>query len=135
MVKYHLTENSLRNIIRGVLIEKRWADIGAPKGKVISLSPSDFEPEDCIDPPCPDVRNLDDEIFDLIQNAYADVQLTPAFGDEPATYGNIKVQSPSDLPGSYTIMKAADLDTDPEPDYFRGGKKPGWKIQVRYCWP
>ena len=26
------------------------------------------------------------------------------------------------LPGKYTIMKGADIDEDPEPDYFRGGK-------------
>ena len=112
----------LREYIRELLIEKRWADFHAPKGQVIPITPEDFEPDACPNPPCPEVRNLDDEIFDLIQTAYSDVELTAAMGDTPATYGNIKVQSPSDLPGRYTIMKAADLDADPEPDYFRGGK-------------
>ena len=121
---------ALRLLIRGLLIEKKWADFHAPKGQTISLSPSDFEPEECLDPPCPEIRDLDDEIFDLIKNAYADVQLTPSFGDSPATYGNIKVQSPSDLPAGYTIMKAADIDSDPEPDYFRGGKDRGGRFKL-----
>ena len=108
---------TLRAYVRGILQEKKWTDLGAPKGQTISLSPTDFETLECEEPPCPDdERDLDDEIFDLVQNAYSDVPL----GD--GRFGNIKVQSPSDLPGGYTIMKAADLDDDPEPDYFRGGK-------------
>ena len=129
-MRYRLSENSLRLIIRDILVEKKWADLNAPKGKVISLSPSDFEADECLEPPCPDVRDLDDEIFELIQNAYSDVEIAPAFGDEPATYGNIKVQSPADLPGRYTIMKAADLDSDPDPDYFRGGKDRGGRFKL-----
>ena len=105
-----ITEQRLRKVIRKVLLEKRWADLGAPKGKVIDLSPQDFE-----DTPA-EVRDLDDEIFDLIQNAYSDVPL----GD--GKFGNIKVQKPGDLPGGYTVMQAADLDADPDPDFFRGGK-------------
>lgn len=106
-----ITEGQLRTVIRKILLEKRWADFSAPKGKVINLSPQDFSE----DAP-PQVRDLDDEIFDLIQNAYSDVPL----GD--GRFGNIKVQSPADLPGAYTVMQAADLDADPEPDFFRGGK-------------
>ena len=106
----------VREYIRELISEKKWTDLNAPKGQIIPLVPDDFEPEDCPSPPCPEVRDLDDEIFELIQNAYSDVSL----GD--GKFGNIKVQSPSDLPGHYTIMKAADLDGDPEPDYFRGGK-------------
>ena len=109
----------LREYIRLKLWEKRWLDFNAPKGEVISLSPADFEE----DAP-PDVRDLDDEIFDLIQTAYADVEISPG------QYGNIKVQSPADLPGKYTIMKAANLDADPEPDYFRGGKPRGGRFKL-----
>ena len=109
----------LREYIRLKLWEKKWVDLGAPKGQVISLSPADFE-----DDAPPDVRDLDDEIFDLIQTAYADVEISPG------QYGNIKVQSPADLPGKYTIMKAADLDADPEPDYFRGGQTRGGRFKL-----
>ena len=109
----------LREYIRLKLWEKKWTDLGAPRGQVISLSPADFE-----DDAPPGVRDLDDEIFDLIQTAYADVEISPG------QYGNIKVQSPADLPGKYTIMKAADLDADPEPDYFRGGKPRGGRFKL-----
>ena len=109
----------LQAYIRELILEKTWRDLNAPKGKTIPLSPEDFvRPDD--QPQI--VRDLDDEIFDLIQTAYGDVELTPADGETSATYGNIKVQSPEDLPGGYTIMKAADIDEDPGPDYFRGGK-------------
>ena len=106
----------IRRQIRSTLLEsklqeKKWADFKAPKGKVIDLSPSDFEQGSDSDE-----RDLDDEIFDLIQTAYAEVEL------EPGTYGNAKVRSPKDLPAGYTVMQAADIDDDPEPDYFRGGK-------------
>lgn len=97
-------------VLEASLTEKKWADFNAPKGKVIDISPSDFEDSDSAE------RDLDDEIFDLIQTAYADVEL------EPGTYGNAKVRSPSDLPAGYTVMQAADLDDDPDPDFFRGGK-------------
>ena len=117
--------NLLREYIRELLAEKKWADFQAPKGKTIPLSREDFD-----DDAPPGVRDLDDEIFDLIQTAYADVELSPPTGDAPATYGNIKVQSPADLPGGYTIMKAADLDADPDPDYFRGGKERGGRFKL-----
>ncbi len=109
----------LREYIQQILLEKKWSDLGAPKGQVVSLLPKDFE-----DDAPPEVRDLDDEIFDLIQTAYADVEISPG------QYGNIKVQSPTDLPGKYTIMKAADLDADPEPDYFRGGKPRGGRFKL-----
>jgi len=110
---------TLRSYVSHVLLEKKWADLNAPRGEVISLSPDDFEDDACDEPPCPEVRDLDDEIFDLIQTAYADVEL------EPGKYGNAKVRSPSDLPAGYTIMQAANLDADPEPDFFRGSKMRG----------
>ncbi len=124
-MRYKLSESSLRYIIRNLLIEKRWVDLGAKKGVVIDLHPSDFEDEECLEEPCPEgVRDLDDEIFDLIQNAYRDVEL------EPGKFGNAKVRSPSDLPGGYTIMQAADLDDDPDPDFFRGGKMRGGRYKL-----
>ena len=122
-----MREADLRQSIREVLLEKRWADLNAPKGQTIPLKPEDFEysfdyAQDSDSGVVVGVRNLNDEIFDLIQTAYKDVELTPADGETSATYGNIKVPDPSALPGKYTIMKAADIDEDPEPDYFRGGK-------------
>ena len=106
----------VRRQLRSTLVElklneKRWSDFNAPKGKDVDLVPDDFKDSD------PDgERDLDDEIFDLIQTAYSEVEL------EPGKYGNAKVSSPTDLPAGYTVMQAADIDDDPEPDYFRGGK-------------
>ena len=98
-------------LVEAKLNEKKWADFNAPKGKDVELSPDDFKDDD------PNgERDLDDEIFDLIQTAYAEVEL------EPGQYGNAKVRSPADLPGGYTVMQAADIDDDPDPDFFRGGK-------------
>ena len=122
-----MKENVLRRMIRRQLRslvaearinEKKWSDFNAPKGKTIDISPADFEDSDT------DERDLDDEIFDLIQTAYADVEL------EPGTYGNAKVRSPSDLPAGYTIMYAADIDEDPDPDYFIGGKMRSGKYKI-----
>lgn len=132
-MKKSITEVRLRQIIKEEigkfeqrLAEKKWADFNAPKGKAIPIFPEDFEEEEeCPDPPCPaPERDLDDEIFDLVQNAYSDVPL----GD--GKFGNIKVQSPSDLPGGYTVMKAAEIDGDPEPDYFRGGKMKSGRLKL-----
>ena len=115
----------LREYIRRLLQEKRFADLHAAKGEVVPLHPEDFGEEPCEEGPCPpEVRNLNDEIFDLIQTAYKDIPL----GDD--RFGNIKVQSPADLPGKYTIMQAADIDEDPEPDYFRGGKMRGGRYKL-----
>ena len=122
-----ITESRLRLHIRNTLMlfEKRWVDFNAPKGQVINLQPEDFDEDKCLEEPCPpEVRDLDDEIFDLIQTAYADVSLGGG------RFGNIKVQSPSDLPAGYTIMKAVDLDDDPEPDVFRGGKMRGGRYKM-----
>jgi hypothetical protein len=108
----------IREYVRLLLIEKRWADLEAPKGQIIDLSAEDFESND------PDIRDLDDEIYDLIQTAYADVEL------EPGKFGNAKVRSPKDLPAGYTVLRAADLDADPDPDYFRGGKTKGGRFKL-----
>lgn len=113
----------LRQCVRQVLLEKKWADLGAPKGKVIPLEPEDFDLDDNEDIN-PEDESLADEIFALIQNAYSDVEL------EPGTFGNAKVRSAKDLPAGYTMMQAADLDSDPEPDYFRGGKTRGGRYKM-----
>jgi len=112
----------LRQYIRELLIEKKWADFNAPKGKTIRLSPDDFS-DDCEGPQCPE-RDLDDEIFDLVQNAYKDVPLAGG------GHGHIKVQDPSMLPGEYTWLSASDIDGDAEPDLFRGGKMKNGKLKL-----
>ena len=132
MKRRSISEPRLRRIIQEeleayhtrMLTEKKWADFNAPKGKAIPVFPEDFNDEDCDEPPCPAERDLDDEIFDLVQNAYSDV---PLGGGK---FGNIKVQRPEDLPGGYTVMKAAELDGDPEPDYFRGGKMKSGRLKL-----
>ena len=120
-----MREADIRQTIREVLLEKKWSDFNAPKGTTISISPEDFS-----DRAPEGVRDLDDEIFDLIQNAYKDVELTPADGETSATYGNIKIQAPEALPYKYTVMKGADIDDDPDPDYFRGGKMVGGRFKL-----
>lgn len=105
-------ESLLREYLRlQILSEKKWSDKEANKGQVVDLEQSDFEVEDADDPE--EIRN---QVFKLIQNAYKDVEI------EPGVYGNAKVSKPEDLPAGYTVMSAADIDDDPEIDYFRGGK-------------
>jgi hypothetical protein len=118
MSKIKIPESILRDKIRKILTEKKWSDINAPKGQTINLYPEDFEDYK------PSELNLGDEIFNLINTAYADVEISPGI------YGNIKVRQAEDLPAGYTIMLAADLDADPEPDYFRGMKDRGGKKKL-----
>ena len=118
MPKVKIPEARLRGAIRKILVEKNWADLNAPKGKTVNLYPEDFEDYE------PGQINLGDEIFTLIQTAYADVEI------EPGLYGNIKVRRAEDLPAGYTIMLAADIDQDPEPDYFRGMKMRGGRRKM-----
>lgn len=118
MPKVQISETQLRSKIRKILSEKAWADINAPKGATINLYPEDFEDYQ------PGELNLGDEIFTLVNTAYADVEISPG------TYGNIKVRKAEDLPAGYTIMLAADIDSDPEPDYFRGMKMRGGKKKL-----
>jgi len=121
-----MIRSELRNLLvaskiqknRKKLHEKKWKDIDAPTGEVINLEPEDFFDND------PSERDLDDQIFDLIQTAYAEVELSPG------TYGNAKIRKPEDLPGSYTVMQAAELDGDDDPDYFRGGKMRGDRYKL-----
>jgi hypothetical protein len=112
-----LIESKLRSN-RKNLEEKKWSDFEAKTGTSVDLKPEDFAEND------PEVRDLDDQIFDLIQNAYAEVEL------EPGVYGNAKIKKPEDLPGGYTVMQAIELDGDDEPDYFRGGKMRGDRYKL-----
>ena len=107
----------LRKYVR-VLLEKKWSDLEAPKGTTIMLSPEDFSES------IPGVRDLDDEIFDLVQNAYSDV---PLGGGK---FGNAKIRRPEDLPAGYTVLQAADIDEDPEPDFFRGSKMRSGRVKL-----
>lgn len=108
----------IKSYVRELILEKKWKDLDAPKGQVIDLKPADFAEDD------PDDPDLNDEIFDLIQNAYSDVPLGAG------KFGNAKVQKPTDLPAGYSLMKAADIDGDPEPDFFRGGKMKGGRFKM-----
>jgi len=107
-----MSESILRQFIRQIIVEKRFADFNAQKGEYVDLTPADFD-HDRSDP-----QGLDKEIFDLVQTAYA------------AIGGNLKVGSPTDLPGGYTYNVAADLDADPEPDVYRGGKLRGGRLKL-----
>jgi hypothetical protein len=107
-----ISESRLRQLIRRVLTEKRFVDFNAPKGEYVDLTKSDFD-HDRSDP-----QGLDKEIFDLVQTAYAKAG------------GNLKVSAPTDLPGEYTYNVAADLDADPEPDVYRGGKIRGGRLKL-----
>ncbi len=111
-------KKDLRNFVRKVLLEKKWSDFNAPKNQTISLTPEDFSTNE------PGVRDLDEEIFDLIQTAYADVEI------EPGKFGNAKVRTPENLPAGYTVMQAADIDSDPEPDFFRGSKIKSGRVKL-----
>jgi hypothetical protein len=108
----------IKSYVRELILEKKWKDLDAPKGQVIDLKPADFAEDD------PDDPDLNDEIFDLIQNAYSDVPLGAG------KFGNAKVQKPTDLPAGYSLMKAADIDDDPEPDFFRGGKMKNGRFKM-----
>ena len=107
-----IKKNTLRDIIRNVILEKRFADFDPLKGQYVEFAPADFVDQDEEEP------DLSDEVFDLVQTAYAPVG------------GNIKVQSSNDLPGKYTWLRAMDIDEDPEPDIFRGGKYVGGKLKL-----
>ena len=107
----------IRKLVR-IILEKKWSDFNAPKNTTIELTADDFSTNE------PGVRDLDEEIFELIQNAYSDVEL------EPGKFGNAKVRTPSDLPAGYTVMQAADIDSDPDPDFFRGSKIRSGRVKL-----
>ena len=61
----------------------------------------------------PDAREMEDDVFDLIDKSYAPIG------------GNLKVSKASDVGSEYSDWVVADVDDDPEPDVFVGGKQKG----------
>jgi len=56
-------------------------------------------------------RDLTDELFDMIAKTYAPIG------------GHVDYKKPDDLPGDADLWKAADVDSDPEPDVVNFYKK------------
>jgi|TARA_R110000824_G_scaffold73472_2_gene187113 hypothetical protein len=104
--------NLLRKYIREMLTEKNFADLEVPKNKWVDV------PEEEVSVHTPDI-DLDDEIFDLIQTAYAGLE-----------GGNIKIKSADSLPGEYTFFDSADIDDDPQPDAVVFGKMRGDALKI-----
>ncbi len=95
--------------------EKKWEDFDPPKNQWVDISPSDIKAAQH-----PINVDLSDELYDLIQIAYAPIG------------GNIDFRNSGDLPGNHDQWGAIDLDDDPEPDALRVSKtKPaGSKMTV-----
>jgi len=94
---------TLRKYIRSILIEKKFADLGAKKGEWFEV------PKEELAVHRPEV-DVDDETFDLIDLAYKPVG------------GHIKVPSADSLPAKYDFFDEVDMDDDPEPDGVIFGK-------------
>ena len=108
-----ITETRLRQVIRGVLLEKRFSDITPGKNVFLDVPEEEIAYHDA------STIDLDDEIFDLVTTAYASL---------PG--GNIKVKSPNDLPGSYTVFRTIDVDEEPDPDAVVFGKMRGPNLKI-----
>jgi len=108
-----VTGNDLRRLIRDVLLEKKFSDITPGKSIYLDVPEEEIAFHDA------STIDLDDEIFDLVTTAYASL---------PG--GNIKVKSPNDLPGSYTVFRAVDVDEDPDPDAVVFGKMRGPNLKI-----
>jgi len=104
--------NLLREYIREILVEKNFADLNIQKNTWVEV------PEKEIAIHTPDI-DLDDEIFDLIQTAYAGLE-----------GGNIKIKSADSLPGEYTLFDVTDIDDDPQPDAVVFGKMRGGALKI-----
>ncbi len=102
----------LREFVREILTEKTFADLGSAKNQWTDV------PEEEIAIHTPDV-DLDDEVFDLVQTAYAGLE-----------GGNIKIKSAEDLPGEYTYFDVIDVDDDPAPDAVVFGKMRGAALKI-----
>jgi hypothetical protein len=92
---------------RQYLKEEVWADYEHPKGQWEDIPDSDLRHD-------PENRDITDELFDLIANAYKGIG------------GNHQFKQASDIPGSgehhADYWSAIDIDGDPEPDALRVGK-------------
>ena len=100
---------------REYLNEKKWEDLDTDKGQWTEIDPADIKASR-------DPLNVDlsDQLFDLIQTAYAPIG------------GNYDYKNSGQLPGDEDVWVAVDLDDDPEPDALRGGKRKsaGTKLSV-----
>jgi len=109
-----LTEKKLRKVIRRILKEKKFSQLGSyAKNKQLQIY------QDLLDPANDDLR---DEVFQLIDQSYAYLG------------GNADIKSADDLsdPGKndYTTFLGADIDADPEPDVLRGMKPKAGKMKL-----
>jgi len=94
--------------------EKTWQDLEAEKGDWIELDPQ----QDIKGSQDPLNVDLSDQLYDLIQTAYAPIG------------GNYDYKNSGDLPGDEDVWLAVDLDDDPEPDALRGGKHKSGGIKL-----
>ncbi len=109
-----LTEDTLRSVIRRILIEKRFHQLpGYTKNKEIDIY------DDLTDPANADLR---DDIFDIIDSSYQYLG------------GNADIREPDHLMdpdrNDYIYFKAWDIDSDPEADVVRGMKPKAGKIKL-----
>ena len=83
---------------REYLNEKKWEDLDTDKGQWTEIDPADIKASR-------DPINVDlsDQLFDLIQTAYAPIG------------GNYDYKNSGQLPGDEDVWIAVDLDDDPEP--------------------
>ena len=81
-------------------------EIDYPKGKYIQVTDSS------------ELQDIQDQVFDLIQNAYASIG------------GHVKFKSPSDvLDPNLNYWKVADIDADPELDVASFGKNTNYGVK------
>ena len=90
---------------RKFLNEKKWEDFDVPKNQWSDVSPEDIKSSQ-------DPLNVDlsDELYDLINTAYAPIG------------GHFDFNNHGDLPADHDNWLAIDWDEDPEPDALRIGK-------------
>ena len=106
-----MSRHTIRAYVREVLMEKKFSDYNVPKGTWSLVPAGDLANH------TPEI-DIDDEIYNLVSTAY-----------EPIG-GNIKIGSPTDLPGKYTFFDVVDVDDDPEPDAVVFGKVRGSNLKV-----
>lgn len=106
-----MNERKLRKYIKAILLEKRFADFGTSKGEWIDI------PEEELAVHTPEI-DIDDEIFDLVSTAYSGIG------------GNLKIQSPENLPGGYTFWDVTDVDDADDPDAVVFGKMRGSNLKI-----
>jgi len=106
-----MTENTLRKYIKLILLEKKFSDFKQKKDQWFDVS------EDELAKHRPD-RDIDDEIFDLIDLAYKPIG------------GHINLQNADALPEDYDFFDTVDVDDDPDPDAVIFGQFKGDKLKL-----